>query len=270
MKEIRKISQIADIQFRNFQRQDEFKCLCERFLYDMENVVKPDRIVICGDLVHSKNQISPELVDIVSWFLKSCADIAKTILIIGNHDFSENNHDRLDAITPIINSLKHDNLIYYKETGLYPDENVNWAVYSLFDGNIRPDGLNRPKAEGKTNIGLYHGAVYGMKQNAIKDSYDYVYDYGANEATFKGCDIVLAGDIHLRQVVKHGNIPIIMVGSMVQQNYEETLSAHGYCVISVPSLAYEFTDLDNQVRYMKFKLNDFNDIFENREILLNP
>lgn len=269
MSEIKKIVQIADIQFRNYQRQDEFKSVCTKFLYDMEDV-KPDRIVICGDVVHSKNQISPELVDIVSWFLESCANIAKTIMIPGNHDFLENNHDRLDALSPIVKALGHKNLFYYKECGLYPDENVNWAVYSLFDNNARPEGLNKPKEAGRVNIGLYHGPVYGMKQSGISEGYDYVYDYGGNAATFMGCDIVLAGDLHLRQVVSHGDIPIIMVGSMVQQNQEETLSMHGYCTIEIPSLKYAFTDIDNQVKYLKIKINDFNDIFENREILLNP
>lgn len=269
MSEIKKIVQIADIQFRNYQRQDEFRSVCEKFLFDMAEV-KPDRIVICGDIVHSKNQISPELVNIVSWFLESCANVAKTIMIIGNHDFLENNHDRLDALTPIVKALRHDNLVFYKETGVYKDENVNWAVYSLFDNNSRPDGLNIPKKPGTTTIGLYHGAVYGMKQSGIQDGYDYTYDYGGNAATFMGCDIVLAGDIHLRQVVKHGDMPIIMVGSMIQQNQEETLSMHGYCTVEIPTLKYDFTDINNQVKYMKIKINDFNDIFENREILLNP
>lgn len=265
MSEISKICQIADIQFRNFQRHDEFKSVCEKFLYDMEFIQTPDRIVICGDLVHSKNQITPELIDIVSWFLKSCADICRTIIILGNHDYVENNHERLDPITPIVNNLQNDNLIYYKNSGVYSDENVNWVVYSLLDGNKRPDELGVIQPTNKINVGLYHGPVYGMRQDA-----SYVYEYGARESTFKGCHIVLAGDIHLRQVVTHGDIPILMVGSFVQQSSDEPISGHGYGVIELPSMKYGFVDIPNPVKYMKFKINDFLDISTNSEILLNP
>jgi predicted MPP superfamily phosphohydrolase len=52
---------------------------------DMINSLEPDLIVFTGDLVHSKNQMTPELIQMVSWVLSECSKIAKTILIIGNH-----------------------------------------------------------------------------------------------------------------------------------------------------------------------------------------
>jgi metallophosphoesterase superfamily enzyme len=64
--------------------------------------LNPDRIVFTGDLVHSKNQMTPELIEFVAWVLSECSKIAKTIVIIGNHDFLENNMSRLDALTQII------------------------------------------------------------------------------------------------------------------------------------------------------------------------
>jgi predicted MPP superfamily phosphohydrolase len=95
--------------------------------------ISPDRIVFTGDLVHSKNQMTPELIEMVSWVLTECSKIAKTVLIIGNHDFLESNMSRLDALTPIIESLKNDNIVYYKNRGVYEDENIDWVVYSLVD-----------------------------------------------------------------------------------------------------------------------------------------
>ena len=58
---------------------------------------QPDLIVFTGDLVHSKNQMTPELIEFVAWILTECSQIAKTIVIIGNHDFLESNSSRLDA-----------------------------------------------------------------------------------------------------------------------------------------------------------------------------
>ena len=92
-----------------------------------------------GDLVHSKNQMTPELIDMVSWILTECSFIAKTIIIPGNHDAILNNLDRLDALSPIINSLNSKNIVYYKNRGVYEDDNISWCVYSQFQGNIPPD-----------------------------------------------------------------------------------------------------------------------------------
>ena len=52
-----------------------------------------DRIVIAGDIVHSKNQMTPELISMVTYLLGGCAKIAKTIIIPGNHDLLVNNLD---------------------------------------------------------------------------------------------------------------------------------------------------------------------------------
>ncbi len=71
------------------------------------NIVNALRIVFTGDLVHSKNQMTPELIEMVRWLLLECSFIAPTIIIPGNHDFLVNNIERLDALTPIINSLNN-------------------------------------------------------------------------------------------------------------------------------------------------------------------
>ena len=45
------------------------------------------------------------------------AKICKCVYLIGNHDFLENNMDRMDAITPIVESLNNPNIVYYKDRG---------------------------------------------------------------------------------------------------------------------------------------------------------
>ena len=59
-------------------------------------------------------------------------------MIPGNHDFLENNMERLDALTPVIASLQNENIVYYKNRGVYKDANIDWCVYSLMDHNIPP------------------------------------------------------------------------------------------------------------------------------------
>ncbi|MFN7584085.1 MAG: metallophosphoesterase [bacterium] len=156
-------------------------------------VLSPDRIVFTGDMVHSKNQMTPELIEFVAWVLTECASIAKTIVIIGNHDMIESNLERLDSISPIVNSLNNLNISYYKDRGVYEDDNINWCVYSLVQHNIAPD---IPQND-KVNIGLFHGPINGLKTDLGFSFGDESYDINK----FNGVEIVLCGDIHLRQTL---------------------------------------------------------------------
>ena len=98
---IKKLVHFSDLHIRLFKDHDLYKSILETAIEQWREL-EPDRIVFTGDLVHSKNQMTPELIEMVSWVLTECSKIAKTIVIIGNHDFLENNSQRLDALTPIV------------------------------------------------------------------------------------------------------------------------------------------------------------------------
>jgi DNA repair exonuclease SbcCD nuclease subunit len=223
--------------------------------------IKPDRIVFTGDLVHSKNQMTPELIEMVSWVLTECSKIAKTVIIIGNHDFLENNMSRLDALTPIIESLKNEEIVYYKNRGVYEDENIDWVVYSLMDHNIPPD----IEKSDRVKIGLFHGPVQGLTTDI-----GYKFESGFESDKFAGCDLVLCGDIHKRQIF---NIPggkkAYMVGSTIQQNYGETVKNHGFGIYDVENDSYDFVDLENPKPFLKFSIKSFEDIENGVEKLTN-
>ncbi len=59
----------------------------------------------------------------------------------------------------------------------------------------------------------------------------YKFEDGFDVSKFKGCDLVLCGDIHKRQVFDiPGGKKAYMVGSTIQQNFGETVRKHGYGV----------------------------------------
>lgn len=188
---IKTLVHFSDLHIRLFKEHDLYKSILVKMLERFKEI-KPDRIVFTGDLVHSKNQMTPELIEFVAWILTECANITKTILIIGNHDFLENNLNRVDALSPIINSLDNPNIIYYKNSGVYPDENIDWVVYSLVNHNIPPE------IPGSKNVkvGLFHGPIQGLTTDI-----GYTFDEGYDTSRFKGCDLVLCGDIHKRQII---------------------------------------------------------------------
>jgi DNA repair exonuclease SbcCD nuclease subunit len=189
---INRLVHFSDLHIRLFKDHELYKKILEQALSEWK-ALAPDRIVFTGDLVHSKNQMTPELIEFVAWVLTECSKIAKTIVIIGNHDMIESNLERLDSISPIVNSLNNPNISYYKDRGVYEDDNINWCVYSLVQHNIPPD----IPQNGKVNIGLFHGPINGLKTDLGFSFGEESYDINK----FNGVEIVLCGDIHLRQIL---------------------------------------------------------------------
>ena len=104
-----KIAHIADTHIRNLKYHYEYKVVFSQIYETLRNE-KIDYIVHCGDIAHTKTQISPEFVEMASEFFYNLGEIAPTYIILGNHDGNLKNSSRQDAITPIINALNHDNL----------------------------------------------------------------------------------------------------------------------------------------------------------------
>ena len=257
---IKKLVHFSDLHIRLFKHHEQYKNIVSNMLTEFREI-KPDRIVFTGDLVHSKNQITPELIQMVSWVLTECSKITKTVLIIGNHDFTESNMSRLDALTPIIDSLKNNNIVYYKNRGVYPDENIDWVVYSLVEHNIPPD----IEPSDNLKIGLFHGPVQGLTTDI-----GYKFETGFESDKFGGCDLVLCGDIHKRQVFDiPGGKKAYMVGSTIQQNYGESIGKHGFGIYDVENNDYQFVDLMNDKPFLSFKISSFDDIESGSEVLKN-
>lgn len=259
---IRKIAHIADVHFRNIQRHIEFRAVCSNFIDQMKKI-QPDRIVIAGDIVHSRNQISPELVSEVSWFFTECSRVAQKVIIIpGNHDIVEQNKERMDALTPIIGALGLNNIYYYTKSESIKDENVIWAVYSIFDNHMAPgliDSLD------KKIIGLFHGVING----AVNET-GFKFAHGSDVDKFDICDITLCGDIHKRQILTTtSGRKVIYPGSLIQQNFGETVSEHGFGILDLTDMSYKFHDIENPVKYLTFKITDFSDIEEGSEMFTN-
>ena len=257
---IKKLIHFSDLHIRLFKDHDLYKSILETAIEQWKEL-NPDRIVFTGDLVHSKNQMTPELIEMVRWLLTECSSIAKTIIIPGNHDFLVNNTERLDALSPIISSLNSDNISYYKDRGVYEDKNISWCVYSQYQGNIPPD-LTESKGR---RIGLFHGPIQGMKTDLGFDFGEEAYDV----EKFDGLEAVLCGDIHKRQEFKFKTGKGYMIGSPIQQNIGESIGRHGYGIYDVESKKYTYVDLDNPKPFLKFSIKSFEDIENGTERLQN-
>jgi DNA repair exonuclease SbcCD nuclease subunit len=257
---IKTLVHFSDLHVRLYKDHDLYRSILETAIEQWKEL-SPDRIIFTGDLVHSKNQLTPELIEFVAWILTECSNIAKTSIIPGNHDFLTNNTERMDALSPIINSLNNSNIVYYRDRGVYEDENISWCVYSQYQGNIQPEIT---EANGR-RIGLFHGPIQGMKTDLGFDFGEEAYDI----EKFDGLEVVLCGDIHKRQEFKFKTGNGYMVGSTIQQNIGESIGRHGYGIYDVETKDYSYVDVNNPKPFLKFTIKSFEDIENGTELLKN-
>lgn len=265
---IKKIIHTADIHIRRTMYHETYEKQFRKFVDDAKERVKDCaydeiRVVIAGDLVHEKINISNEQLVITSKFINDITkEVGPVVIIPGNHDFLENNHERTDSITPIVDMLENPNVTYYKNSGVYKDENINWVVYSLYEHNQRPEFTK----EDGFYVGLFHGPIQGLSTDT-----GYEFEDGYSKLNFIDLDLLLCGDIHKRQVfdLPEGNGRAYMVGSLIQQNFGETVKYHGYGIYNVEDDYYEFFDIENERPFYHFSISDIKDIDDEKEVLLN-
>ena len=208
-----KFAHISDTHIKNLKYHYEYRIIFEQ-LYEKLREEKVDYIIHCGDVAHTKTQISPEYVDMCSRFFESLANIAPTYAILGNHDGNLKNSSRQDALTPIFNALNHPNLHLLKDSGeTNIDDKFCLNVLSVFDR----ENWIKPTNPDRINIALYHGSISNCKTDV-----GWIMSNGEDTMNiFDGFDFAMLGDIHRRQFLDEAG-RIWYAGSTVQQNHGET------------------------------------------------
>ena len=147
-----------------------------------------------------------------------------SIIILGNHDGNLKNGDRQDAITPIVDALKHPNLTLLKNSGEYsPEDGLVFNVLSVFDR----DNWSQPSDSRAVNVALYHGAIQGCQVGS-----GFSLDHGEDGlGIFAGFDYAMLGDIHRTQFLDNDK-RVWYAGSTVQQNFGES-QLKGYLIWNI-------------------------------------
>lgn len=253
---LKKIVHLADIHIRLFKRHDEYN-ECFQTLYNQlrQEDLTDSVIVVAGDIVHAKTDMSPEMVVMATEFLKTLADIAPTVVIAGNHDLNLSNMNRLDSLTPIISSINHKDLHYFKHSGVYTIADTDFAVYSILDEKEK--WPSHKDCSSRRKVALYHGPVFG----ATTDAKYIITNRHVEVSAFNGFDMVLLGDIHKHQVLQDRDVqakkPIIVyASSLIQQNHGETVDNHGWCMWDVNACTYEFKPLQNNYGYYTLEVKN--------------
>ena len=225
-----RFAHIADTHIRNLKYHFEYREVFKQ-LYKSLKEEKVDYIIHCGDIAHTKTQISPEFVDMCREFFESLAAIAPTYIILGNHDGNLRNGSRQDALSPIVKAINNPNLVLIKNAGeVKLDDKFCLNVLSVFD----EDNWTKPTDKNLVNIALYHGAI-----NKSKTDSDWTLGGDHDIGIFDGFDFAFLGDIHKTQKLDSEG-RIWYAGSTVQQNFGESLDK-GYLLWDIDSTD-EFTN----------------------------
>ena len=255
---IERIFHISDIHIRLYNRQKEyqdvFQKLYDYIKYSSSNSHK-EIIIITGDLLHSKNNLSPESILVTQHFLINLASIAPTFLIAGNHDAMLTNQQREDSITAIVKNIHIPNFFYLRNSGVYLAANVAIAVCSILDNEWICAESFQPPARIQHKIALYHGGVgivdtgVGHRLRGEKLISD-----------FDGYDFTLLGDIHKYQWL----IPKRMAyaSSLIAQNFSEFQDPHGVLVWNLETLEHIYHPIENPCGFFVLNMNN-NQLFVN-------
>jgi len=255
------IIHIADIHVRLNKRMDEYKEVFKKLYSEVKSSPESSVVVMVGDTCHSKNELSPECVQLISELFTNIANIRPLILVAGNHDAILSNKTRLDSLTPIVDALNHPNLHYLKTTGLYGFGNILFNNMCIFD---EPDkyilGKDIPaiyRNQYDHIIALFHGAV----DRASLDTGYAISNPSIMLPLFDNHHAALLGDIHKMQDMQdydgNRNKPCVRYcGSLCQQNHGESLMGHGYSLWDLSDYSYQHHELPNEYGYFTVEIHN--------------
>ena len=254
-KNIKYIVHLADIHIHRCEREDEYRKVFNNLITDFkqQNLNNSNCvIVVCGDVLHDKTNLSPLSVSLTKLFFSLLTSIADCIVISGNHDMALNNTE-LNSLSCIIDEyLKTKNDIYLLiDEGLYEYNNIIFGHTLLGDKpkiykcNIKTD---------KIKCALYHGII-----KTSQDESGYIYGNGCdskqylNISDFNTYDLTLLGDIHKHSFL---NPTMAYAGSLVQQHCDESLNKG--CIVWTlnKKITGIFRKINNEYGKIKIKIDE--------------
>ncbi len=245
-------------------------------------------IVITGDLFHHKNRIEPCGLELAIRLVTDLAQLAPVVLIRGNHDYRQDVPEERDTISALMN-YQIPNVHYFDSTGIHTIGNIHFGVTAVQDtllygatsgisSQLPPFPTPSRPAPDSYSIALFHGSVISSTlQNGAPLTptlHGYPIDWFGN-----AFDAILLGDIHLQQVkraecvdekapelphttrchtyrYKDGVVPWAYPGSLIQQDFGETLYGHGYILWNLRDKEIHTYHVRNPCGFIKVRLND--------------
>ncbi len=238
----------------NPDREEEYETVLNRTVEIIKKETRSKMVVICGDLFHDKTKPYQEANILARKFMKNLGDVCDTVIIQGNHDVNIDNESRKDSIKATLCELETQNKIYYlTENEQYKINDINFILTKMNNQNVTPI---KNKLESELYIGLYHGTLY---KSSTDEGYEFKDEEKIKASDFKDYDIVMLGDIHKYQFMNKEKT-IAYSGSLIQQNFGESINYHGMILWNLKNKSSEFIEVPNDYIYKTHKIEDINKV----------
>jgi hypothetical protein len=203
-------------------------------------------VAITGDLFHNKSRIEAPGIRLFKELVCGLAEVCPVVLIRGNHDYRQDMDDSTDLIGALV--VETPNVHYLDATGHYTFGNIGFGVVAIQDALAKGDASAQAQVEElpvfpdprefdqniDLTVALFHGTINGCTlQNYARSPQGYPIEW------FEGYDLVLLGDVHLRQTKTRWGY----AGSLIQQNFGEPLFGHGCSVWEVATRSVLHVDI---------------------------
>ena len=244
---------MADIHIPgSIEREQEYEIVLNRSIEIIKRDKRRKIVVICGDLFHDKTKPYQEANILARNFMQGLGDTTETIIIQGNHDINIDNENRKDSIKSALQQLKTIYPIHYlTENKIYKIQGINFGLTKMTNEKTTLIGI---KNLFELYIGLYHGTLYKSKTD---EGYEFNNTSKIKGSDYKEYDIVMLGDIHKHQYLNKEKT-IAYSGSLVQQNFGETINNHGMLLWDLKTKTSNLIEVPNDYIYKTHLITDIN------------
>ena len=259
------IVHISDIHIRT---GDKEKCRYDEYMFvfrglvDQINVWLAEEkrliVVLTGDIFHHKSKIESVGIFLFQEMVSMLEKLVPVVIIRGNHDYCQENieSDAIDMIQALLHNRHAPNVRYLDQSGTYKIGNILFGVVAIQDvlqkGSATasmqvcelPTFPIPPTGRHDISVALYHGTLNGCTlQNYTRSP------SGVPVEWFDGYDVVMLGDVHLRQTSKNWGY----AGSLIQQNFGEPPLEHGGLLWDVKTKKAEPFNIKSCVSYVPMR-----------------
>jgi predicted phosphodiesterase len=220
-----KVIVLGDLHFGKSDEVDSEldKRLKEMFVYMENNGI--NTVIQLGDLVDPRKSLNTKtILNITKSYIEPINKAQlKLIQIIGNHDAYYNSTNDITSPRALLSMA-------IKDCDIYDTESSNWeGILSYCPWACEPE-------HGKFLFG--HFEINGFEMTRGIECKN-----GKDATSFSNYIKVFSGHYHRRS--NKGNIQY--VGSLVDCDFGESDSKHGFCILDIDSGEYEFQDFKNPV-----------------------
>jgi len=227
-------------------------------------------IAVCGDIFHNKRRVEALTIRLWTRLLAVLARAAPTVLIAGNHDVVQEDAGVPDLVDVHVErwgrgALAGDAM----QPVLYLATDVPVRAGNLFlatvpiqatlrAGDTRavvaaPPAFAAPPPAGTpgidATIALFHGTIGASRLPNGRSAAGLAATYALE--SFDGYDLLLLGDNHRQQVQGRWGYP----GSLVQQNFGESLLGHGFLLWDVRARTATMHHVANDLARVRLSLD---------------